>query len=171
MTRRVLFPARPRVMEVQALAGRAARVGDAGVAGAQRDEPDLPVIELGEDGLVGELGVEDQQRRVAPGHLAPVVGERDDLPVLGLGLGQVGVGIQQGVGGGVLGEEGEHRAGALGPAGHVVLFRHRVLAPVHDGVEVQVERLALGEPGRDGGLVQRGQEGGLPGVLAAGRSR
>jgi hypothetical protein len=32
-------------------------------------------------------------------------------------------------------------------------------------VEVQVERFALGEPGREGGLVQRGQERGLPGVL------
>jgi len=32
-------------------------------------------------------------------------------------------------------------------------------------VEVQVERFALGEPGRDGGFVQRGQERGLPGVL------
>ena len=32
-------------------------------------------------------------------------------------------------------------------------------------MEVQVERVALGEPGRDGGLVQRGQERGLPGVL------
>ena len=32
-------------------------------------------------------------------------------------------------------------------------------------MEVQVERVALGEPGRDGGLVQRGQERGLPGML------
>jgi hypothetical protein len=30
-------------------------LGDAGVAGAQGDEPDLPVVELGEDGLGGEL--------------------------------------------------------------------------------------------------------------------
>jgi hypothetical protein len=32
-------------------------------------------------------------------------------------------------------------------------------------VEVQVQRLACGQPGRDGGLVQRGQERGLAGVL------
>ena len=43
--------------------------GDAGVAGAQGDEPDLAVVEFGEDGLGGELGVEDQQRRVVPGDL------------------------------------------------------------------------------------------------------
>ena len=139
-------------------------LGDAGVAGAQGDEPDLPVIQFGEDGLGGELGVEDQQRRVAPGDGLPVVGERDDLPVLA-GFGQVGVGVDQGVGGGVFGEEGQHRPGALGAAGHVVLFQDRVLAPVHDGVEVQVERFPLCEPGRDGGLVQRGQERGLPGML------
>ena len=125
--------------------------GDAGVAGPQRDEPDLPVIELGEDGLGGELGIEDQQRRVAPCHLVPVVGERDDFPVLA-GFGQVGVGVQKGAGGGVFGEEGQHPAGALGPAGHVVLFQDRILSPVHHGVEVQVQRLALGEPGRDRAL-------------------
>ena len=135
------------------------------MAGAQGDEPDLAVVEFGEHGLGGELGVEDQQRRVGSGDLVPVVGERDDLPVLA-GLGHVGVGVDQGVGAGVFGEEGQHRPGALGAARHVVLFQDRVLAPVHHGVEVQVERFALGEPGRDGGLVQRRQERGLPGVLS-----
>ena len=68
----------------------------------------------------------------------PVVAERDDLAVLG-GLGDVGVGVDEVVGAAVLGEEGQHRAGALGPGGHVVLFQRRVVPPVHDGVEVQVE--------------------------------
>ena len=67
-------------------------LGDAGVAGAQGDEPDLAVVEIGEDGLGGELGVEDQQRRVVSGDRLPVVGERDDLAVLA-GFGQVGVGV------------------------------------------------------------------------------
>ena len=89
------------------------------------------------------LGVEDEQGRVVAGDLVPVVGEGDDLAVLA-GFGQVGVGVDQGAGGGVFGEEGEHRAGALGAAGHVVLFQHRVIAPVHDGVEVQVQCLAVG---------------------------
>ena len=126
--------------------------------------PMLAVVELGEDGLGGELGVEDQQRRVVPGHLVPVVGEGDDFPVLA-GLGQVGVGVDQGVGPGVFGEEGQHRAGALGPAGHVVLFQHRVAAPVHHGVEVQVQRFAVGQPCGQGRLVQGGQECRLPRVL------
>ncbi len=98
------------------------------------------------------------------GDLVPVVGEGDDLPVLA-GLGQVGVGVDQGVGAGVFGEEGEHRAGAMGPAGHVVLLQHRVVTVVHDGVEVQVERLAVGQPGGQRRFVQGGQERGLPGVL------
>jgi hypothetical protein len=65
------------------------------VAGAQGDESDLAVVELGEDGLGGELGVEDQQGRVVAGDGLPVVGEGDDFPVLA-GLGQVGVGVDQG---------------------------------------------------------------------------
>ncbi len=47
-------------------------------------------------------------------------------------------------GGVVLGEEGEHRAGALGAAGDVVLFQHRLLAVVADGVEVAVEAFLAG---------------------------
>ena len=88
-----------------------------------------------------------------------MVAERDDLAVLG-GLGQVGVGVDQVMGAGVLGEEGQHRPGALRARGHVVLFQGRVMAPVHDGVEVQVEdRLpGGGQAGRDHLLVQGGQE-------------
>ena len=88
-----------------------------------------------------------------------MVAERDGLPVLG-GLGDVGVGVDQVVGAGVLGEEGQHRAGPLGPGRDVVLFQHRVLAPVHDGVEIQVEdRLGGGgQPGADHLGVQGGQE-------------
>jgi len=51
-----------------------------------------------------------------------VVAERDGLPGLG-GFGDVGVGVDQVVGAGVLGEEREHRAGALGAPGHVVLLQ------------------------------------------------
>jgi len=50
----------------------------------------------------------------------------------------------------------------------VVLFQGGILAPVHDGVEVQVEDrlLAGGEPGRDHLLVEGGEEGAL--VVVAG---
>jgi len=69
------------------------------------------------------------------------------------------------VGPGVFGEEGQHRPGALGAARHVVLLQHRVVSPVHHGVEVQVQRLAVSQPGRDRRLVQGGQECCLPGVF------
>ncbi len=88
-----------------------------------------------------------------------MVAERDDLPRLG-GLGQVGVAVDEVVRAGVLGEEGQHGPGALGPRGDVVLFQHRIAAPVHDGVEVQVEDRLFrgGQPAADHLLVQGGQE-------------
>ena len=88
-----------------------------------------------------------------------MIAEREDFPVLG-GLRQVRVGVDEVMGSSVLGEEGQHRAGALRARGHVMLFQGRVVAPVHDGVEVQVEdRLAGGgQPGADHLLVQGGQE-------------
>ena len=96
-----------------------------------------------------------------------MVAERDDLAGLA-GLGHVGVGVEQVVGAAVLGEEGQHRAGALGAGGHVVFLQHRVLAPVHDGVEVQVEDRVLsgGQPAVDHVGVQGGEEAAL--MLVAG---
>ncbi|GAA4231454.1 hypothetical protein GCM10023075_43570 [Streptosporangium album] len=86
--------------------------GDRDRAGPQGQEPHAAFVECGELGLGGEPPVEHQLGGVGAGHGPPVVAERQDLVVLA-GLGQVGVGIHQGVGGGVLGEEGQHRAGAL----------------------------------------------------------
>jgi hypothetical protein len=73
---------------------------------------DAAGVEFGELGLGGDLGIEDQQLWVCSGGVAPVVGEGEDFPVLA-GFGQVGVGVEQGVGGRVLGEKGQHAAGAL----------------------------------------------------------
>jgi hypothetical protein len=85
-----------------------------------------------------------------------------DLAGLG-GLVQVGVGVDEVVGAGVLGEEGQHTAGPLRALGHVVLFQRRVVAPVQDRVEVQVEDRLLpsGQPRLDHLGVQGGQEGAL----------
>src|SRR5207244_2887199 len=107
-------------------------------AHAQGEELDTAVVEFAEDGLGGDLLVEHEHGRVGAADLFPVVAEGDHLPVLG-GFGDVGVGVDEVVGAAVLGEEGEHGAGALGAGGHVVAFQDGVLAPVHDGVEVQVE--------------------------------
>src|SRR5207342_3672269 len=98
------------------------RGGEFGGAGAQRDEPDAAVGQLGELVLGGDLAVEDQQLRVVAGHGVPVVGEGQDFVVLG-GLGQVRVGVEQGVAVGVLGEERQYASGALGSAWYVVLFQ------------------------------------------------
>ena len=93
----------------------------------------------------------------------PVVGEGDDLAGL-FGLGDLGVGVDHLGAGVVLGEEGEHRAGALGAFGHVVLLQDAVavavfgvLAVVADGVEVAVE------PGLAGGQPECAQRADQPG--------
>ena len=64
------------------------------------------------------------------------------------------------MGAGVLGEERQHGPGPLGPGGDVVLFQGGIVAPRHDGVEVQVEDglVAGGEPAGDHLGVQGGQE-------------
>ena len=84
------------------------------------------------------MGVEDEQPGVFAGGVLPVVGEGDDLAGL-LGLGDLGVGVDHLGAGVVLGEEGEHGAGALGAARYVVFLQRGVLAVVADGVEVEVE--------------------------------
>ena len=88
--------------------------GELGGAGAQGDEPDPALGQGGELVLGGDLGVHDEQVRVVAGDGVPVVGEGHHFSCLG-GLGEVGVGVEQGVAVGVLGEEGQHAAGALGP--------------------------------------------------------
>jgi hypothetical protein len=133
-------------------------------AGAQGDEADAAGVQFGELGLGGDFGVEDEQPGVASGDGAPVVGEGEYLVGLG-GLGQVGVGVEQGVGVGVLGEESQHAAGALGTPWHVVLFQRGVVAPVHHGVEVEVDFVAGGQSGGQGRRVECGQERPLFGVL------
>src|SRR6266704_613273 len=140
------------------------------------EELDAALVEFAEDLVGGDFLVHDEHVRVGAGDVFPVVAERDGFPVLG-GFGDVGVGVDEVVGAGVLGEEGEHGAGALGAGGYVVAFQGGVLSPVHDGVEVQVEDglLGGGQPGRDHGGVQAGEEGalvvvaGAVGVLGQGR--
>jgi len=114
-------------------------------------------VEFGEYGLGGDFLVHDQPGRPVPGEGLPVLGEHEHFACLG-GFGQVGVGVDQGLAGAVLGEERQHRAGALGAAGHVVLFQGDVVAPVHDGVEVQVQ-VAAGVGDQVGGQHRLAQGG------------
>ena len=62
-----------------------------------------PVISVDENGMM-----------MNSGSMRMVVGEGHHLPCL-VGLREVGLGVEQGVAVGVLGEEGQHTAGALGP--------------------------------------------------------
>jgi hypothetical protein len=61
----------------------------------------------------------------------------------------------------VLGDERQHRAGALRAAGDVVLVEDRVLAVAHDRVEVEVQALLAEEPGVPEPGLQRLEEGEL----------
>ena len=143
----------------QADGGQGGEAGEFGLAALAQGEPaDAAAGQLAEDLVGGQLGVEDQQAGIAAGGLLPVVREGDDLGGL-LGLGDVGVGVHHVRGGVVLGEEGQHGAGALGAAGDVVLFQHGLVAVVADGVEVAVEPgLAGGQPERPQRLDQPGQQ-------------
>jgi hypothetical protein len=68
-------------------------------------------------------------------------------------LREVGVGVEQGVAVGVLGEEGQHAAGALGPCGQVVLLQCRVGAQCMTAwksrlTTIRDERARAPRPGR-----------------------
>ena len=145
--------------------GQRGEAGEFGAAALAQCQPtDAAGGEFVEHGVGGQLGVEHQQAGVFAGGGVPVVGEGDDLAGL-FGLGDLGVGVDHLGAGVVLGEEGEHRAGALGAFGHVVLFqdavagRGRVVAVVADGVEVAVEPgLAGGQPECAQGADQPGEQ-------------
>src|SRR5262249_51351894 len=59
----------------------------------------------------------------------------------------------------------QYGPGALRAAGHVVLLQRRVFAPVHHGVEVEVELLPGGEAVRGHRRAEGGEERGLLAVL------
>ena len=122
-------------------AGRAARRASSVLPALAQCQPtDPPRGEFVEHLVGGQLGVEDEQPGVFAGGVAPVVGEGDDFAGL-LGLGDFGVGVDHLGAGVVLGEEGEHGAGAVRAVRHVVFLQHGVVAMVADGVEVEVESL------------------------------
>ncbi len=72
---------------------------------AQGEPVDAAAGEFFQDGVGGQLGVEDEQAGLGAGGRLPVVGESEDLAGL-LGLGDVGVGVGHLGGGVVAGEEG-----------------------------------------------------------------
>jgi hypothetical protein len=73
----------------------------------------------------------------------PVVGERDHFAGL-FGFGQLGVRVDHLLGGVVLGEERQHRSGALRAGWDIVFLEWHIVAVVTDRVEIEVEPLLTG---------------------------
>ncbi len=101
------------------------------------DELDAGNVELGELGIGGELGIEDQSRLDAAADFAP---EREELEhlVVGLELSDVCIRVEHQLGLGVL---GDHRQGTLHhlvACASPVFLEHRLLTEMRDSVEVEV---------------------------------
>ena len=130
-----------------------------GGAAAQGEEADAEGVQLGEDGVGGEAGVEDELAGELAGALAEGLGEAQDGLVL-VGLADGGVGEAEDVLVGVAGEEGEDAALAAGALGDEVLLEEGLVAVVGDGMEVEVEGGAGKEAEGAGGVEPVGAEAG-----------
>ena len=106
-----------------------------------------PLVDPGQLGVGGELGVEVEPLRVVPGDAMPELDEAQHLAGL-VGAGQVGIGIAQGAAVRLVGEEGQDARAGLAAQGQVVVLQGLGVAAVGDGVEVEAERLGLGEQQR-----------------------
>ena len=140
----------PDVVERDSLPLRVRRGGDGseqlGAASAQGDEADAELVEAREVGVSGQLGVEDQLAGSGAGALLPVLGEAQDLVLLGV-VAKRAVGIAEQARLVVAGDEGEDALLAARTLGQVMLFGQGVFAMVGDGVEVEVEAVAAGDTG------------------------
>ena len=154
-----------------ALGGQAQQSLDhLGTAAAQGEEGNAAGLELGQVGVGGQPGVEDQFGGLLAGALLPGIGEAQDLVVLG-GLGGAGAGPGEAARLGVAGQEAEDGLLAAGALGDVVTFDQGVVAVVGDGVKVEVEGAPGAEAAVEGrqGIVPAPGEGVEPaGVAAAG---
>ena len=140
------------MIRCQSLRGRRGDGGEQfGAAPAEGDEVDAEFVEVGEVGVGGQFGIEDQFAGPGPGAPPPLLGEAQDLVVVG-GLAEGGVGIAEQARLVVAGDEGEDALLAARALGHVVLFDQGVVAVIGDGVEVEVEAVAAGQAGLVGGV-------------------
>jgi hypothetical protein len=103
-------------------------------------------VKVGETGAGGDLGVEDQQLWRVAGRVLPVACERHHLACL-VGFAAGGVCVDEAACLPVVGEERQHRLGALRAPRDVVGLQRDVVAEVHDRVEVQIEVGAAGLAG------------------------
>ena len=139
------------VGDVDALPGRERFEGlDHGFSPApQRDEVNPSAVQLREIGITGELGVKDKGGLKPPVLLFPE-GEKSEDLVAGLIALDVGCGVEDELGGRVLGKQGQRPLHSLVAGAGPVILQYRLLPVVGDGVEVQVDQIGLVEPQPDG---------------------
>ena len=110
-----------------------------GRAPAQGEEGDAGGIEPVEPGVGGELGVEDEVLRRLAVLALPEIDEAEDLVGL-LALANIGVGVAEHLGIGILGQKDQDAGLATTSLGQIVGFDEWMFAEVGHGVEVEIER-------------------------------
>jgi hypothetical protein len=106
---------------------------------------DAQAVEFIQAGIGGQPGVEDEFLRVVARPLLPEAGEVEGSAVL-VFFPQVGVGVAEDVGLGIMDQEGQEALLPPASLGNVVPFHQGVVAVKGDGVEVEVEGRAPGQP-------------------------
>lgn len=101
-------------------------------------EPDALLIETGELSVGGKLGVKDECRPHASLNLFPEGEKREDLIVDLIPL-NVGGGVENQLGGGILGKQGKSSFHPFVSGPSPMLLKHGFLAKVWHGMEVQID--------------------------------
>jgi hypothetical protein len=107
-------------------------------ASANRDEGDAALVDLGEFGIVDELGIEVEPLRIAAGHSVPELDEAQRLAGLVLPV-EIGVGIAENAAFLFVGEEGQDAGASLAAHGQIVVVQTAGIASVGNGVKVEGE--------------------------------
>ena len=120
---------------------------------AQRDEADPLLVELGEVGITGELGVKNESGFQSALEFFPKGQKAQDLLVGFIAL-NIGSRVDDELGGGILGKKRQCPLhGLVAGAGPVVL-QNRLFSEVRDGVKVQIDQIRVIEP-KPGRLVDK----------------
>ena len=130
-------------VEFDGAPGRRRQVGGFGEqfgrAPAQGEEGDAFGIEPVEPRIGGELGVEDEVLRRLAVLALPEIDEAEDLVGL-LALANIGVGVAEHLGIGILGQKDQDAGLATTSLGQIVGFDEWMLAEVGHGVKIEIER-------------------------------
>ena len=112
---------------------------------SEGDEPDALLVELGEFGIGGELGVKDKGGLDSPLDLLPEGEKAQDLIIGFLPL-NVGRCVKNQLGGGFLGKKGQSPFHPFVPGSGPVLLKHGFISKMGDRVEVQIDDPGIIEP-------------------------